>query len=34
MLRRIFGRKKQEVTGSWSKLYIEGHHNCTLNLTF
>jgi hypothetical protein len=26
-LRRIFGRKIDEVTGGWGKLYIEEVHN-------
>jgi hypothetical protein len=27
MLRRIFGPKRNEVTGSWRKLHNEGLHN-------
>jgi hypothetical protein len=27
VLRRIFGPKRNEVTGSWRKLYNEGLHN-------
>jgi hypothetical protein len=27
MLRRIFGPKRDEVTGGWRKLYDEGLHN-------
>jgi hypothetical protein len=27
MLKRIFGRKEQEVTGGWRKLHREKHHN-------
>jgi hypothetical protein len=26
-LRRIFGPKRDEVTGEWRKMYIEGLHN-------
>jgi hypothetical protein len=26
VLRRIFGPKRDEVTGEWSKLHSEGHH--------
>jgi hypothetical protein len=25
--RRIFGHKKEEVTGEWRKLFIEKHYN-------
>jgi hypothetical protein len=27
VLRRIFGPKREEVTGSWGKLRKEEHHN-------
>jgi hypothetical protein len=27
VLRRIFGPKKDEVTGDWRKLHTEEHHN-------
>jgi hypothetical protein len=27
VLRRIFGHKKEEVTGEWRKLHNEVHHN-------
>jgi hypothetical protein len=27
MLRRIFGPKRDEVTGDWRKLHNEEHHN-------
>jgi hypothetical protein len=27
MLRRIFGPKRDEVTGDWRKLYTEEFHN-------
>jgi hypothetical protein len=27
VLRRIFGPKRDEVTGSWRKLHVEEHHN-------
>jgi hypothetical protein len=27
VLRRIFGPKRDEVTGGWRKLHNEGHHN-------
>jgi hypothetical protein len=27
VLRRIFARKREEVTGSWRKWYNEEHHN-------
>jgi hypothetical protein len=29
VLRRIFGPKRDEVTGEWRKLHIEELHNCT-----
>jgi hypothetical protein len=28
MLRRIFGLRRDEVTGGWRKLYIEELHTC------
>jgi hypothetical protein len=31
VLRRIFGPKKDEVTGEWRKLYIEELHNLYLS---
>jgi hypothetical protein len=30
VLRRIFGRKKDGVTGGWRKLHNEELHNCAL----
>jgi hypothetical protein len=30
VLRRIFGPKRDEVTGGWRKLHNEELHNCTL----
>jgi hypothetical protein len=27
ILRRIFGPRRDEVTGDWRKLHNEGHHN-------
>jgi hypothetical protein len=29
VLRRIFGPKRDEVTGEWRKLHNEELHNCT-----
>jgi hypothetical protein len=29
VLRRIFGPKRDEVTGGWRKLHNEEIHNCT-----
>jgi hypothetical protein len=29
LLRRIFGTRKDEVTGDWGKLHNEELHNCT-----
>jgi hypothetical protein len=30
VLRRIFGPKRDEVTGDWRTLHNEELHNCTL----
>jgi hypothetical protein len=30
VLRRIFGPKRDEVTGEWGKLHNEELHDCTL----
>jgi hypothetical protein len=29
VLRRVFGPKRDEVTGEWMKLHNEELHNCT-----
>jgi hypothetical protein len=31
VLRRIFGSKRDEVTGGWRKLHNEELHGCTLH---
>jgi hypothetical protein len=31
VLRRIFGPKREEVTGGWRRLYNEELHNCTFH---
>jgi hypothetical protein len=33
MLRRIFGPKRDEVTGGWRKLHNEDHHNLCSSLS-
>jgi hypothetical protein len=31
VLKRIFGPKKEEVTGGWRRLHYEEVHNCKLH---
>jgi hypothetical protein len=31
VLKRIFGPKRDEVTGDWRKLYNEGFHNLSFS---
>jgi hypothetical protein len=31
VLRRVFGSKREDITGGWRKLYIEELHNCSVH---